>query len=107
MSTYTVYLSEICPPEFIGIGYGTYQLLSFAIALFVPNIFNNNAGDRVFAYGAAICALIVFINLSFCYFYLIETHGLEKKQIYLKLRGLKEEEPEDGIAKDIKPLTKL
>jgi len=87
MPAFTMFLTEICPPEYIGIGYGVTKFITLCISIGVPMIFTNTAENSTYVYGAGLFALFCLIDFIFCAFYLIETKGLQKKEIYLKMRG--------------------
>lgn len=95
-----IYLGEVCPPSLIGICLSVYYGLSALQTLIAPYIFKNNAPSINFVLGCLGLSGFVLITTIFSCFYLIETHGFERNQIYNRLRGLKIDE----VTRFVKPV---
>ena len=86
--TYYAYMAEIAPPSLISFGYTASELVALIANFLSPYFFGNASPRKNFVYGVPVIMLIQFVNLLMIYFFFIESYGLEKSQIYNKLRGI-------------------
>ena len=85
------YLAEIAPPALISFGFTSSELVTLFANFLSPYFFGDASPRENFVYGVPILMLIMVANLVMIWVFFIESYGLEKSQIYKKLRGLEYE----------------
>ena len=86
--TFFAYIAEIAPPALISFGYTASELVALVANFLSPYFFGNASPRRNFVYGVPVQIVVQFLNLLMVYFFFIDSYGLEKSQIYKKLRGI-------------------
>ena len=81
------YIAEISPPALISFGYTASELVALIANFVSPCFFGDASPRKNFVYGVPVIMLIEFLNLLMVFFFFTESYGLEKSQIYKKLRG--------------------
>ena len=86
MATYFTMVTESCISSITGISYGAYVFANFALLFVTPYIIDNQNNQALYS-------LFMGINILLCtlfgWYYIVETQGLEKSEIYEVLRGNK------------------
>ena len=78
-STYFTMIAEVCGADLVFSSLLAFMLCNSAICFVAPYIITSTENNARWSVGAAVISLSATI---FCYFYMIETQGLEKKDIY-------------------------
>lgn len=98
---FQVYLSDVCPQTIASIVYTVLGLGSLIQNSVGPFIFKNNASYLQLVIGIGVIVVITSISLIWAWFSLIETHNMTKKQIFMKLRNIRQENYREDLAEDV------
>ena len=86
--TYYAYMAEIAPPALISLGFTASELVALIANFVSPYFFGDASPRKNFVYGVPVLMVVQLANLLIVWIFFIESYGLEKSQIYKKLRGM-------------------